>query len=212
MKQLGNVLIIGDSYSTFENCVPNDNHVWYYENVDNGRTDVIKKEQTWWWQLINETDSALLLNESFSGATVCNTERPTIPHTSFVYRLHGLIERGFFKENAIDTVFVFGGTNDSWIDSPLGKAKYENFTEEDLKEVFPAYSYLLKTLKETAPQAKIVAIVNCDIKPLIVENFKIICENYDVEYVQLENIGKQNGHPNQLGMTQIKNQILKALN
>ena len=211
MKKLGNVLIIGDSYSTFEKCVPNDYLFWYYENVDNGRTDVIKKEQTWWWQLINETDSTLVLNESFSGTTVCNTERPTIPHTSFIYRLHSLIERGFFKEHTVDTVFVFGGTNDSWIDSPLGEIEYKNFNEENLKEVFPAYSYLLKTLKERAPQAKIVAILNCDIKPLIVETFKTICNNYAVKFVQLENIGKQNGHPNQLGMTQIKNQILRTL-
>ena len=106
MKNLGNILIIGDSYSTFEGCVPNGNSVWYFSNENLEQTDVCNKEQTWWWQLLNETDSKLILNESFSGSTVCNTERPTIPHTSFVYRLNNLIEGGFFKENQIDTVFV----------------------------------------------------------------------------------------------------------
>ena len=211
MLNLGNVLIIGDSYSTFENCVPTDNLVWYFENEDNGRTDVIKKEQTWWWQLLSETNSSLLLNESYSGATVCNTERPTIPHTSFVYRLQGLIDSGFFNQNTIDTVFVFGGTNDSCIDSPLGEIEYENFSDENLKEVFPAFSYLLKTLKETLPTARIVAVFNCNMKEIIPKTFKTICDYYAVESVTLQNISKQNGHPNQAGMTQIKDQILSVL-
>ena len=211
MLELGKVLIIGDSYSTFENCVPNDYHVWYYDGVDNNRTDVIKKEQTWWWQLLQETSSSLVLNESFSGTTVCNTERPTILGTSFVYRLQNLCKRGFFKENEVDTIFVFGGTNDSWINSPLGEEEYEDFSEEKLKEVFPAFSYLIKTLKETAPNAKIVPVLNCDINPQIIDTFEKICIRCGVEYVRLENVGKQSGHPNQAGMTQIKDQIIKAL-
>ncbi len=212
MFNLGNVFILGDSYSSFENCVPKNNHVWYFDGVDNARTDVIKKEQTWWWQFVKETNCNLLLNESFSGSTVCNTERPEIPRTSFVYRLQNLIERGFFKENKVDTVFVFGGTNDSWINSPLGEKEYENFSEEKLKEVFPAFSYLLKTLKELLPNANVIAVLNCDIKVEIVETFKEICIHYGIEYVQLENVSKQSGHPNQAGMTQIKEQIIKALN
>ena len=38
MLELGKVLIIGDSYSTFENCIPNGNAFWYYDGVDNNRT------------------------------------------------------------------------------------------------------------------------------------------------------------------------------
>lgn len=83
MLNLGKVLIIGDSYSTFENCVPDGNHVWYFLNNDNGRTDVIKEQETWWYQFFNETRSTLILNESFSGSTVCNTERPTIKGSYF---------------------------------------------------------------------------------------------------------------------------------
>ena len=210
--KLGNVLIIGDSYSTFENCVPNGYDVWYYLNNSNDRTDVIQKEQTWWSQLISETDSTLVLNESFSGTTVCNTERPTIPQTSFIIRLQRLIDGGFFKDNAIDTVFVFGGTNDSWIDAPLGEIEYENFNENNLKEVFPAFAYLIKTLQTVAPTAKIVSVINCDIKQEIIEGFEKISRHYGVASVTLQNIGKQNGHPNQAGMTQIKDQILAVLN
>ena len=211
MLELGKVLIIGDSYSTFENCIPNGNAFWYYDGVDNNRTDVIKKEQTWWWQLLQETSSSLVLNESFSGATVCNTERPEIPHTSFVYRLQNLCKRGFFKETKVDTVFVFGGTNDAWINSPLGAEEYEDFSEENLKSVFPAFSYLIKTLKETAPTAKIISILNCDINPQIIDIFEKICNRYEVNCIRLESISKQSGHPNCAGMTQIKDQIIKAL-
>ncbi len=30
------------------------------------------------------------------------------------------IENGYFNKNKIDTIFVFGGTNDGWANSPLG--------------------------------------------------------------------------------------------
>ena len=211
MLNLGKVLIIGDSYSTFENCVPDGNHVWYFLNNDNGRTDVIKEQETWWHQFFNETRSTLILNESFSGSTVCNTERPTIPGTSFVIRLQRLIENGFFKTNAIDAVFVFGGTNDSWTDAPLGELEYENFNAENLKEVFPAFAYLIKTLKELLPNGKIVPVLNCDIKQEIIDSFKTVCDYYAVQYVELKDVSKQNGHPDKAGMKQIKDQILNVL-
>lgn len=210
MINLRNVFILGDSYSTFGGFNPKGNNVWYYEG-GHERTDVTKAEETWWNQLLKETESNLILNESFSGSTVCNTERENIPHTSFVYRLNGLIEKGFFEKNKIDTFFIFGGTNDSWIDSPIGEKKYSDFTEEDLKNVLPAFCYVISTLKNIIPNTKLIAVLNCDIKEEIISGFKEISEYFKITVIPLKEVEKQNGHPNKAGMMQIKNQILNAL-
>ena len=66
MVKLGNVFILGDSYSTFEGSIPAGNEAWYFTKPKNN-TNVTDKSQTWWYKLINNTDSALIRNESFSG-------------------------------------------------------------------------------------------------------------------------------------------------
>lgn len=66
----GNVLIFGDSYSTFLNYIP-EGYAHYYG--DSSKSDLDSVEQTWWYQLITETHSNLVLNDSWSGSTVCNT-------------------------------------------------------------------------------------------------------------------------------------------
>lgn len=175
------------------------------------KTDVTEVEDTWWRKLLKEVDGTLVLNESHSGATVCNTERPQIPHTSFVYRLDKLIEREFFKNNTIDTIIFFGGTNDNWINSPIGKTQFSEFTEADLKQVLPAFGYAMKTLLEAAPNAKIVLVINTNLKAEIAEGIKCIGEHFGANVVALNDVHKQAGHPNKEGMTDIKNQILKAL-
>lgn len=210
MKKFGNILIIGDSYSTFDGYIPKDYDTWYTK--DSEKTDVHDVTETWWWQLVKETDSNLIQNESFSGTTICNTERPNIPHTSFYYRLEeNLIANGFFENNPIDTIFLFGGTNDSWIDSPIGDIDNINFDEESLKHVLPAFYYIVKRLQSVAPSSKIIVVINSDIKPSIQEGFAKICEKLSVTYIQLKDIHKQNGHPDKQGMTEIKAQIISSL-
>lgn len=210
MTKLGNILIIGDSYSTFPSYIPVGNHCWYAKG-GHDETDVAAVEDTWWHQLINEAECNLVLNESFSGATVCNTERPTIPHTSFVHRLNRLIERGFFDENKIDTVLYFGGTNDSWIDSPIGENKYGELEDVDLDFVLPAFCYCMGKLKSLLPDANIIPIINCDLKDAITEGFKDACAHFGLVPVVLEDISKQSGHPDREGMRQIKEQVKKRL-
>ena len=67
-----NTIIFGDSYSTFENFIPAGYAVHYFEN---GRpeTDVTKVSQTWWHQVVTEADLNLILNNSWSGSTICYT-------------------------------------------------------------------------------------------------------------------------------------------
>ena len=209
---LGNVLIFGDSYSTFEGYIPSG-YDCYYTHDGRPETDVRHVEETWWHQVINETGSTLLLNDSWSGSTVCNTGYggDCSKINSFIYRLSKYKADGFFEKNKIDTVFVFGGTNDNWTNGPVGEVKFENITDDNLFCVLPAMAYFLENLKKAASNAKIFVLINTDLKTVIADGYKQIGEYFGVNVIQFENIDKMCGHPTVQGMKDIKNQILKEI-
>ena len=211
MKNLGNVMILGDSYSTFEGYIPTGFAAYYSEQK--GTTDVDKVTQTWWHKLLQETGSTLCLNSSWSGTTICHTgyDASDCSDKSFVARFEKLQKEEFFKKNEINTLLIFGGTNDSWADSPIGKIKYADWTKEELYQVFPAFCCLLEMAKKSLNKSRILVVINTELKNEIVEGYKEACNHYGIEFVQLENIDKMCGHPSILGMKQIKNQVLNAL-
>ncbi len=209
MVRLGNVFILGDSYSTFEGCIPDGNEAWYFTEPKND-TDVTDKSQTWWYKLIRNTDSALIRNESFSGTTICNTGYggAYCPETSFIGRFDRLCGEGFFKKNIVDTFLVFGGTNDNWAGSPVGEVKTEGLNGENLKSTLPAFSYLLREIRKNLPKANTVVIINnAEIKEEIVNGIMKLCGLYGVSYITLNGISRQSGHPDIAGMDQIFNSI-----
>ena len=208
MKNLGNILIIGDSYSTFEGYIPEGNLFWYSASFKD-ETDIRAAEECWWHMLASETGSKILLNESCSGATVCTTERPTQLGTSFVARADRLIDSGFFDSNKVDTVLVLGGTNDSWIDSPVGEVKLTDITEEDKKSVLPAFAYLLTRLRTAAPDTAIVPILNNGLKPEITDGFEEICKKLSFPCLKLTHLSKAMGHPTKWGMVELKDQLIE---
>lgn len=208
-----NTIIFGDSYSTFENFVP-DGYAVYYSEKECPNTDVTKVYQTWWYQVVAEADLNLILNDSWSGSTIGYTgynNSDCSQSSSFIYRFNKLIEQGFFEENNIDTVFVFGGTNDNWADAPLGAMKYENWEHSDLYFVLPAICYFFKTLKDKLPQAHIYCLINTELKPEISEGMRKICQIYGITEVSFDTIDKNCGHPTIKGMQDIKNTVLRAL-
>ena len=212
MKGFGNVLIIGDSYSTFDGYNPDGYSYWYPRGGANqSQTDVKSVHETWWYQLISETESELILNDSYSGSTICSTERESIPGTHFNRRADKMISNGFFNENKIDTVFIFGGTNDSWIDSPIGEIKYEQITEDDIKMILPAFSALISKLKKASPCSRIIPLINCDIKNEVVNGFEEISRHYKLTYIKFDALEKISGHPSRKGMKQIKDAIKRIL-
>ena len=209
-----NVIIFGDSYSTFENFIPNGYAAYYSEN-ERPETDVTKVEQTWWYQVVEEAGFKLALNNSWSGSTIGYTGYDNVDcskSSSFIYRLKQLIENGFFMENKIDTVLVFGGTNDSWSNAPLGEIKYSGWEEKDLFSVLPAVCYFLNLLKETLPQTKIYCLINTEIKPEIASCMENACEKYHITPITFNSIDKKCGHPTIQGMKDIKESVLSVLN
>ena len=207
---LGNVFILGDSYSTFKGYIPEGYAVYYSENSTDFGVDRV--ENTWWMSLINETDSALVHNNSWSGSTIGYTGYSgDCTNSSFITRFEQLLEQGWFEENKIDTFFVFGGTNDSWSNAPLGEMMLEGWSREDLFSVLPAIGYIAHRLKTALTDTRVIFIINTDIKPEIQEGIKKACEHFAVEYIALRDISKIEGHPTKEGMTQIKDQILSYL-
>ncbi len=211
MLKLGNVFILGDSYSTFEDEIPAGYDTWYYHKMYND-TDVATADQTWWKQLLACTESHLVRNESWSGTPVCHVcYGDDRSDRSFVTRFDKLAAEGFFDHNKVDTVFVFGATNDNWGDSPLGELKFSDWQAEDLYAFLPAVCYLINKVKTTLPNARVIYIINTTLKPQIVDGIHAACERFGAEIVQLCDLSTQSGHPNQKGMIQIKDQIVAYL-
>ncbi len=218
--ELGNVFILGDSYSTFEEYIPYGSGAAWYQYVPDFDTNVDNPSETWWWKTIAETNSTLLLNASYSGTTICNTgysgELGGAKSNSFTTRLQEYIDEGYFEENQVDTFFLFGGTNDIWANHTnghdIGSPKYSGWTEDDLNYILPAFCYLLNQIKTNVNPTNLVFILNDDLvnyDPNAVEKYKEICAYYGVDVVELTGIGKTSGHPNEVGMTAIKDQIIQ---
>lgn len=211
--KLGNTLIIGDSYSTFEGCIPKG-YGPYYRYVTDKKTDVLNPSDTWWYQMEKENECKIVLNNSWSGSTVCHTGyngTDTSKTSSFNHRIDELIANNFFSENEINTVIVFGGTNDSWANSPIGEIKYEGISEKEIFSVLPAFSHLFSKLRAAAPKALTVCVINCGLKNEITNGISEICNHYGITAVKLSDIDKVENHPTKKGMTEIKNQIIDTL-
>ena len=203
-----NFIIFGDSYSTFKEHIPNG-YATYYPNLD-----VESVEQTWWKILEKKTGAKLAQNNSWSGSTLGHTgyyQSDCSKTSSFIYRYRKLKEEGFFKQNGIDTVLVFGGTNDSWADAPLGEMKFGDWEERDLFSVLPAICYFAYTLKTDLPNAEIVFIINTEIKKEIQDGMEEAANYYGLKFVRLKDIAKDCGHPTEKGMESICEQVLKVL-
>ena len=215
-KSAGNILILGDSYSTFEGAIPKGFASWYlteYSEKDKDCTDVTSITETWWYKFSKETGSKIALNSSYSGSTICNTGYGGGDSTgsSFITRADNLISEGFFDINSIDTILIFGATNDHWAGSPLGQMKYSDWTKEDLKAFRPALCYLLSRLTENAGGARIIYIINTGFSAEIENSIVTACNRYGVETLKLSDFSKTDGHPNIAGMESIKNQLIAYL-
>ena len=119
-----------------------------------------------------------------------------------------MIKDDFFRKNNIDTVFIFGGTNDSWLDeTPKGELRFSDWKEEDLYSTLPAISYMISKLKEELQGGNVIFIINTELDPRISEAVKLSTERFGTTYVELENIDKFSGHPTVKGMKEICEQV-----
>lgn len=213
-KPIKNLLIFGDSHSTFEGFVPEGYKSWYGgEGGTPEKTDVFCVEDCWWYQLAKELDLNIVRNDSWSGSTIgfsgYNGEDQS-SGKSFIARLEKLEEKGLFNKT-IDTVLILGGINDSCANAPLGEVKLDNFVRDDFYFVLPAIGFFVSKLKTLLPNANIIFMIHPTLKPEIANAVKVASDFFDIRYFELIDIAKQSGHPNILGMSQIKEQIKNFL-
>lgn len=195
------ISILGDSYSTFEGYLQPKTNSWWYSSAPRNETDVTSVEQTWWHKFIKENGYQLCMNNSFSGATICNTgyNKEDFTERSFVTRM---TELGY-----PDIILIFGGTNDSWAGSPIGEYKYGGWTKDDLYKFRPAMAYMLDHMIHNYMNVEIYFLLNTELKPEISESIRTVCEHYGVACVELHDIDKKSGHPSVKGMEQISQQL-----
>ncbi len=194
------VSILGDSYSTFIGIIP-ANYATFYPN---DRNDVTEIGQTWWSLYIKARGHSLEKNDSWGGTTICGTGygRMDSSRNNFISRVDSL--------GNPDLIFVFGGTNDDWANSPIGEYQYSDWTKEDCKNFRPALACLIDMLKKRYPNAEICFILNSELKEPVNESMREVCKHYNVKLVELHDIEKQNGHPSINGMKSICEQLLEA--
>lgn len=200
------VAILGDSYSTFKGFVqPDNNRVWYKAELDTAKTDVSSVRQTWWHRFVSENGLKLERNNSFSGATVCNTgyNGKDYSDRSFIARMKDL--------GSPDIILILGGTNDSWAHSPIGEYKWADWTAEDLFSFRPAMAYMLETMKDYYPGTDIFFVLNCRLSDDIDESVHTVCSRYGIPVIDLVDIDCKAGHPTCKGMGQIAEQVKKVV-
>ena len=185
---LGNVLILGDSYSTFEGHIP-EGYKSYYKK-SSSHLGVTSHKKTWWYKLTSRTNSKLLLNSSYSGSTICHTgyDGADYAEISFAARMESLAKSGYFAVNRVETLIILGVLNDYWAESPRGDIKYENFTESDLYSVYPAFAYILSLAKEHLPGARIVFVSEEYLPSDIKADMREICSHFGADVIEIHDI------------------------
>ena len=198
--QTKKVSVLGDSYSTFVGIIPSNYSSFY----PNDRNDVTKIEQTWWSLYVNAKGYALEKNDSWGGTTICGTGYGGMDssRSNFISRVDSL--------GNPDIIFVFGGTNDAWANSPMGEYQYSDWTKDDCKYFRPALACLTDMLQKRYANAEICFILNSELREPVNESMREVCKHYNVKLVELHNIEKQNGHPSINGMKSICDQLLEA--
>lgn len=199
------ISILGDSYSTFGGFVtPETNRCYYNGEVPN--TDVTEVEDTWWYQLIKDENGILEYNNSYSGSPVCNTgySGADASNFSFLKRMSNI--------GRPDIIFIYGGTNDSWANVPIGNFKYNNWDENDLKTFRPAFAYMINYLLKHNPNSIIYNISNYQLKKDITNSMSTICEYYNIKNIILPELDQQGNHPTKAIMKEIADYVKLKIN
>lgn len=204
------LVLLGDSYTTFAGWIPEGNSV-YYPRTE-AVPDVTDVEMTWWKQLMHMRDLRLLCNESSSGTTISTRVREVhTPKDAFISRMKRVLGPDGVNGEKPELILIMGGTNDSWIGNEAGELQFEGWTDETLLQVLPAACYMLDYITAHNPDASILFMLNTDLRAEIADGLTAACAHYGVKLLCLQEISKQNGHPDVAGMKQIAEQTSSAL-
>ena len=169
------------------------------------QTDLNDVRDTWWWRVVKEGGYKLGVNNSYSGATICYTGYNDADYSprSFITRLPQL--------GTPDIILIFGGTNDSWAGAQMGEYKYGDWKRADLYFFRPAMAKLLDDAQKRYPNARLLFLLNSELRDEVNSSVRTICKHYGVSLLELKDVDKLAGHPTVKGMESISRQVLKAL-
>ena len=138
--------MLGDSISTLERYSEPE-YAAFYTHSNCIETGVFIPSDTWWGQVIESLGGQLLVNDSFSGSTVCQHPQYEIPSYACSRERTSNLDRHGCQP---DVIMVFMGINDWGRGTPL-----QSKTKKDLSCFSFAYKTMLKHLKENYPAAEI---------------------------------------------------------
>ena len=124
----------------------------YYDTAHKFAAGVFTQSDTWWGRVIKRLGGTLLVNNSFSGSTVCWD--PIYSNQSSACsdeRTSSLSRDGISP----DVIMVYMGTNDWGCGSRVFRDDRYDCVADNPQLFFPAYQTMLKKLRKNYPDAEI---------------------------------------------------------
>ncbi len=143
--------VLGDSISTFEGYSEPENAA-FYDSARKVASGVLTPSDTWWVQVIEHFGGNFLVNNSFSGSTVC--WHPLYKIQSYGCsdeRTSSLHRGGVFP----DVIMIYMGTNDWGNGLRVFRDDRFDCSEDNPSLFLSAYKQMIMKLKANYPQAEI---------------------------------------------------------
>lgn len=180
--------ILGDSISTFEGALCDEDYSPYYPENDpnvgvNPELAVDCKEKTYWWRVIYDymKHGTLDVNNSWSGSKVVHELKTgrvsgrSVP-AGFVDRAYAFVDP--------DIILIHGGTNDHNHSTPTGTYDWDYpIGQYDLLSYRSAYIQLVKMLQHRYEGVQIIIIIGDRLSTDYEESTKTIAEHFGLPYV-----------------------------
>lgn len=143
--------IIGDSISTFDGYIPSDYSIYYPRHGE-----ILTVEETWWYQVLENTGMKLGGNASYSNSTVAGDSTSSTD---------GLAACSWRRVNDLkasdgsspDVILLFTGINDFLHCIPLGNfdGTPSQIEEGDIQDFSKAYELMLQKVLALYPDASV---------------------------------------------------------
>ena len=206
------ISVMGDSISTIKDKIPDDNAL-YYDNTTSAKTMTF--ERNYWGDIITRFGAVEGIDEAWSGSTIGSRSYSMADKS----RIDNLDNNG-----TPDVILYYGGSNpDSSVGTFDPDADYAKTVDwaKSYSDTASAYAASLQRMKETYPDAEIIAIIpyyEQNNIPKQAEVIEQIAKHYDITTIDLRELRNQEGispnnalHPNMDGHSQIAAYICQQL-
>ena len=205
------ISVMGDSISTIKDKIPSGNALYY----DNTTGKELTFERNYWGDIITRFGAVEGIDEAWSGSTIGSKAASMASKD----RINKLDDNG-----TPDVILYYGGSNpDSSVGTFDPDADYAKTVDwaQSYSDTASAYAASLQRMKETYPDAEIIAIIpyyEQNNIPKQAEVIEQIAKHYDITTIDLRELRNQEGispnnalHPNMDGHSQIAAYICQQL-